>query len=83
MRETGGGFASGTGRWVWALESLRCSTPPYGAQGLDLSTLSTDEHLKGIKTSEQDHNQGGIASGAAESINGDDLSIPPFLRRAP
>jgi KaiC/GvpD/RAD55 family RecA-like ATPase len=42
-RETEGGFASGVGRWLW---SLRCSTPPQGAQDLDVSILSADEHLK-------------------------------------
>ena len=56
-RETEGGFGSGAGRWLWR---LRCSTPPQGAQGLDVSTLSSDEHLKEA---------------------GDDLDIPPSLRR--
>ena len=42
-RETDSGFASGGGRWLWSLKVLNT---PLRCSSFNMSTLSTDEHLK-------------------------------------
>jgi len=42
-RETASGFASGAGQWLWSLKVLNT---PLRCSSFNMSTLSTDEHLK-------------------------------------
>ena len=68
-RETDGAFASGAGRWVWSLKVLN---PPLRCSLKDMSTLSTDEHLK----------DDGPPAGSPPLSWEPNLRIPDFLKRS-